>query len=389
MVEWTESEVVEKLDTLRSIVNRATSYGYGYSIARGDADQESDREDCRSICRWLARFCKSHSLVQYVRPLIRLGQQGPSKPGVMMTDYLSGADCSFSECMAAIEEAAMALPEGSPESLREKSLTAHDCAMPAIFESPIWISDDSSNDAKRFDAHDWHFHGEYEYGEDFNGLEGYYMWSVVEYLFSHKTKKSWVVIEYRSHAEVDLPGDPTFRGITESAAVDWLLHAGAEPPVELTELVKTKLSELSLSPEPVPEPNEPTAINEREGIPFVGSICIDDAVELPTEPKRSNTKGEAPDGETSEEEILALLTPAVQLAWKGYLLVEPNLPANSTDDHAYQRLSEQEHALADNLPGVETWKRYVRQARKAFGEQKNQPRAAREIGGSVVRAEDI
>lgn len=108
-----------------------------------------------------------------------------------------------------------------------------------------------------------------------------------------------------------------------------------------------------------------------------------------SKPKRSTTNGEARTPEISDEEILASLTPAVQLAWKGYLLVEPNLPANSTDDQAYRELSEQEHALADNLPGVEAWKRYVREARRALGLQKNQPRAGRELSGSVVRAEDI
>ncbi len=58
-----------------------------------------------------------------------------------------------------------------------------------------------------------------------------------------------------------------------------------------------------------------------------------------------------------------------------------------TDDETYDWV--EQHNDDEPLPSRATWKRYVRNARRAHGRQKNTPRAARETGRSIVRGDEI
>ncbi|TWT41523.1 hypothetical protein [Botrimarina hoheduenensis] len=96
-----------------------------------------------------------------------------------------------------------------------------------------------------------------------------------------------------------------------------------------------------------------------------------------------------------ESEDAVSLQPAQQKAWASYLLAEAKIGLGRTDRETYDWLAECDAELfvgplADyELPSCDTWQRQLRAARKHFGGQKNQPRASRPSGGSIVLASEI
>ncbi|NLE59921.1 MAG: hypothetical protein GX616_16335 [Planctomycetes bacterium] len=91
------------------------------------------------------------------------------------------------------------------------------------------------------------------------------------------------------------------------------------------------------------------------------------------------------------------LTRTVRNAYFSYIHAERQAGKSLTDKAAYVWLKEHgsdsrdgADELADyELPSMETWARYVREARKILKEQKNQPRHARPHGGSIVPPDQI
>lgn len=81
------------------------------------------------------------------------------------------------------------------------------------------------------------------------------------------------------------------------------------------------------------------------------------------------------------------LKPIYEAAFQAYKVAEKSLSAKCTDKQAYDWLKD--NAIADyDLPAFETWAKYVRKARKYYGDSKNTPRGGR-TGLSVKSSNDI
>ena len=109
----------------------------------------------------------------------------------------------------------------------------------------------------------------------------------------------------------------------------------------------------------------------------------------PSESSKSDT------GATVTENPLESAKGWVKSAYASYLLAKQNLPGNPTDRVIYEWLNENDPDwrtgdLTDyDLPNLQTWIRYVGEARKITGTQKNTPRHGRGGSGSVVNSSDI
>ena len=78
-------------------------------------------------------------------------------------------------------------------------------------------------------------------------------------------------------------------------------------------------------------------------------------------------------------------------AYEGYKLAAATLGGNPTDKQAYEWVQDAVKAKGyseEQLPDFETWQRYLRGARRHYGEQKNSPRYGR-TGRSIVSQADI
>lgn len=87
-------------------------------------------------------------------------------------------------------------------------------------------------------------------------------------------------------------------------------------------------------------------------------------------------------------QVTPSLRPSVEKAYRQYLFAAERLGPDVTDRDAYDWLEKHPDG-DDELPSFDTWSKYVRTARKAHGQPKNQPRNGREPGRSIVRDTDI
>lgn len=103
-------------------------------------------------------------------------------------------------------------------------------------------------------------------------------------------------------------------------------------------------------------------------------------------------------GEPNRYAALDKLKPAHRKAWFSFVYAEAKSKRRLEDRDAYNWIEEngidpdeeQSGELVDyKLPSFETWDRYLREARKATGEQKYTPRRGRETGRSVVKGSKI
>jgi hypothetical protein len=88
-----------------------------------------------------------------------------------------------------------------------------------------------------------------------------------------------------------------------------------------------------------------------------------------------------------KQEWSDLLPTRVKHAYGQYLAALPNLGDRPTDRQCYEWAKA--HAEGSHLPAFETWQRYVREARRHYGQQKNAPLAGRGHGRSIVSIRDI
>jgi hypothetical protein len=84
------------------------------------------------------------------------------------------------------------------------------------------------------------------------------------------------------------------------------------------------------------------------------------------------------------------LPPSHEKAYRQYKDATDKNPTQlngATDREVYEWL--QKHAEDEKLPSLDSWARYLRNARRHYGDQKNTPRAGRPTGKSVVRKDEI
>lgn len=109
--------------------------------------------------------------------------------------------------------------------------------------------DESTKDQEghplRFDPNEWYVVGTKSYGDQWNGFDGFYHYTIEEALY-HRGK-SWVVITHKSHFDLGDTEQPTFKKLTIEQAAEWFIDCESTPPIELERILKEK----SLSPEPV------------------------------------------------------------------------------------------------------------------------------------------
>ncbi len=90
---------------------------------------------------------------------------------------------------------------------------------------------------------------------------------------------------------------------------------------------------------------------------------------------------------SGKREWIDLLPERVKYAYGQYLSAVPNVPDQATDRECYDWAKG--HNEGSPIPAFETWQRYVRQARKHLGQQKNTPQAGRSFGRSIALPEEI
>lgn len=88
-----------------------------------------------------------------------------------------------------------------------------------------------------------------------------------------------------------------------------------------------------------------------------------------------------------KKEWIDLLPERVRFAYGQYLAAVPNVPNQATDRECYDWAKA--HNEGTRLPAFDTWQRYVRQARRHLGQQKNSPQAGRSRGHSIVLPHEI
>jgi hypothetical protein len=119
--------------------------------------------------------------------------------------------------------------------------------------------------------------------------------------------------------------------------------------------------------------------------------------EAKAETSRDDTTTPEPSSGHDTNAAFNALSKVVRLAYWSYLVAEKKAGHQLEDQKAWNLLDEEGlpqsadlGELADyELPNFETWSRYVREARKALGENKYTPRAGRPKGGSIVRPDEI
>jgi hypothetical protein len=85
------------------------------------------------------------------------------------------------------------------------------------------------------------------------------------------------------------------------------------------------------------------------------------------------------DGTRTKRMIVKMLPKVVLNSYRQYQCAEMQLGEKATDKQAWNWLRKED----GDVPAFLTWARYLRQARKALGENKNTPRAGR-AGRSIV-----
>ncbi len=126
---------------------------------------------------------------------------------------------------------------------------------------------------------------------------------------------------------------------------------------------------------------------------FVKAILAVLPVAISVEPPVVGGGVETPESKTPAG--LSSLSPAVKKAWASWKLAESQHAENLIDQQAYDWLNGQpdETFFGDlvgyELPAFDTWQRYLREARRATGENKNLPRADRATGVSVAKQSEI
>ncbi len=112
----------------------------------------------------------------------------------------------------------------------------------------------------------------------------------------------------------------------------------------------------------------------------------------------STAPGTAKEGRSADSLVRAehreggsqILRKSVKLAYLSYQHAMERIESvNPTDDEVYEWLKERSGPDEYRPPSCETWKRYVRIARKHYGKQKNRPRPSRPHGRSIVSQKDI
>jgi hypothetical protein len=98
-------------------------------------------------------------------------------------------------------------------------------------------------------------------------------------------------------------------------------------------------------------------------------------------------------GESAGEKVSqsVSMSERAKVAYDQYLRAAPECASKDgrepTDQQCYDWLKA--HNDGDSLPTSKTWQRYLREARKHSGEQKNAPRTGRQHGRSIVSAQDV
>lgn len=87
----------------------------------------------------------------------------------------------------------------------------------------------------------------------------------------------------------------------------------------------------------------------------------------------------------SDRDAVDRLPKRLRLAYRQWEVADRELGGGKSDDDCYAKVKQGHDAQNDSpLPGLETWKRYVRESRTKLGKQKNTPRAGREHRGAVA-----
>lgn len=233
-------------------------------------------------------------------------------------------------------------------------------------------------------------------------MEDCYLFPVnptIEYQFSLLAAYWDWKTQQQPHSENKSTFSP--EGFVVSAPYLTLLEACTYVSDESTERLRDYLAnvekELSLEVKAitaVPPPEKPDLLRNAIGLPldpldrhlFMQSVAKEIAG------KTSLASDEATDREAIQQPEESRLTPAIENAWLSWKLAEDYNPGELTDQKAYDWLREQEFdapLVGYKLPAFDTWSKYVRAARKHYGEQKNQPRAGRATGPSVVWQSEI
>jgi hypothetical protein len=87
---------------------------------------------------------------------------------------------------------------------------------------------------------------------------------------------------------------------------------------------------------------------------------------------------------------MASVSPSREKAYRQYTQAVGNNPTQlngATDYEVYDWLKE--HSEGEPLPTFSTWSKYLREARKHYGNNKNTPRRGRATGKSIVRSNEI
>ena len=248
------------------------------------------------------------------------------------------------------------------------------------------IESDTRTEPLRFDPASWEIVAVKETLEGGDMFEESPEYAVTEALFRGNVDQ-WIVISQKVHLATDSPFDREFQLLSAQNAADWFLDCEQEPPSELLDLV----SEQTLSP------NKLATFHENEDSAAMAAKHKLETRPPPPVVNHAETAvagvGDADDTPTAP---LERLTPTVKKAWASWKLAEENHTEKPLDRAAYVWLEQQPDDffvgdLVDyELPKFDTWGRYVRQARKAADENKNQPRGGRsESSGSVARADEL
>jgi hypothetical protein len=126
-----------------------------------------------------------------------------------------------------------------------------------------------------------------------------------------------------------------------------------------------------------------------DGFTHVGAANTRDSSSSVPSCNGGNSGQTAPVGQ--EDAQASPLPDRARTAYDQYLRAVPECTGKDgrapTDQQCHEWLKA--HNDGDTLPGFDTWQRYVRQARKHLGKQKNAPRAGRSFGRSIVPAKNI
>lgn len=115
--------------------------------------------------------------------------------------------------------------------------------------------------------------------------------------------------------------------------------------------------------------------------------CLQACSQLPAGLQYETAADSGDDETKSEDDEPRELKLIYEKAYRQYLLIE-EVNGKVTDEQAYELLKQgAKDGTEDVLHSLETWKRYLREARRYYQTQKNSPRAGR-TGRSIVKAAD-